>query len=110
VDDVLATNQSQHRYYGVHDVNNQPSAAATPLEYTDNHHYNPGSIPSHEQLYEASASHLHDGYSVDSQTVHFDYHAPIANVYSPYGSAVDPSIVSPLENGIHHAEGFVTYA
>lgn len=102
-------NQPQHQYYGVQDANNQQSVTATSLEYADNHHYNPGPIGSHEQLYDASSSRLHDGYSVDSHN-QFDYHTPISNVYNTYGGAVDPSIVSPLENGVQHAETLITYA
>jgi len=101
----------QHQYYGVHDANNQQSVAPTSLEYVDNRHYNQGAIASREQLYDASVSQLHDGYSVESHNVNnFDYHAPISNVYSAYGGAVDPSMVSPLENSVQHAEAFITYA
>jgi len=102
----------QHQYYGVHDANSQQSVAPTSLEYVDNRHYSQGAIASHEQLYDASASQLHDSYSVESHNVnnHFEYHATISNVYSAYGGAVDPSMVSPLENGVQHAETFITYA
>lgn len=103
-------NQPQHQYYGVHDANNQPPATTVSLEYVDNCQYNSGSIASHEQLYEASTSRFHEGYSVDSHNNHFEYHTSISNVYGTYGGAVDPSIVSPLENGVHHVESFVPYA
>ena len=102
----------QHQYYGVHDANSQQSVTPTSLEYVDSRHYSQGTIASHEQLYDASASQIHDSYSVESHNVnnHFEYHAPISNVYSAYGDAVDPSMVSPLENGVQHAESFITYA
>lgn len=102
----------QHQYYGVQDAASQQSTAPASLEYVDNRHYNQGAIASHEQLYDTSASQLHDGYSVETHNInnHFEYHAPISSVYGAYGGAVDPTMVSPLENCVQHAEPFITYA
>ena len=97
-------NQPQHQYYGVPGVINHQPAPSASLEYVDSHHY---TGPSHEPLYDAATSCLNDGYSVDSHNNQFDYHVPI---YNPYGGSVDPSIVPPAENGVQHAETFVTYA
>jgi hypothetical protein len=108
-------NQPQRQYYSTHDASNAQPASATPLEYVDNLHYNPGPIASQEQFYETPNSVVHSGYSADSRNNHahhgmaFDYQAPVPNVYSTYG-AVDHSVVSPLEHRIQNVETFVTYA
>jgi hypothetical protein len=107
-------NQPQ-QYYSAHDASNVQPASTTPLQYVDNHHYNPGPIASQEQFYETPTSGVHGGYSADSCNNHalhsmaFDYQAPAPNVYSNYG-AVDRSVISPLEHSVQHVETFVPYA
>jgi hypothetical protein len=111
--------RSQNQYFHVRDANNALSStpcASTALEYVDNHHYNPDCpIAPLEQSYSTSAPYLTDGYSVNSHAdsgLHhsdFDFHAAISNIYT-FGEAIDPSIVSPMDNAVQNVETFVTYA